>query len=101
MAAALRERDERIAARERSYDGMAAVLRDAGLAGELTIGDDASTAASLEAMGARHVACPTDEFRVDEEHRIITSPAYMLAGGIAELARGIDRTVDELLRMAG
>ena len=80
---------------------MAAVLRDAGLASELTIGDDATTAASLEAMGARHVACPTDEFRVDEEHRIITSPAYMLAGGIAELARGIDCTVDELLRMAG
>ncbi|MDP6539293.1 MAG: isoprenoid biosynthesis glyoxalase ElbB [Planctomycetota bacterium] len=80
---------------------LAAVLRDAGLEGELTIGNDAATAGTLEAMGARHLACPVDEFRVDETHRIVTSPAYMLAGGIAELARGIERTVGELLRLAG
>ncbi|MAF65916.1 MAG: isoprenoid biosynthesis protein ElbB [Planctomycetes bacterium] len=80
---------------------MAAVLRDAGLEAELTIGDDAATAGTLEAMGARHIACPVDQFRVDETHRIVTSPAYMLAGGIAELSRGIERTVAELLRLAG
>lgn len=81
---------------------LAATLRDAGVeGGELTIGDDAATAAALEAMGARHVACPVDECRVDEERRLITTPAYMLAGRISEAAAGIERTVAELLRMAG
>jgi enhancing lycopene biosynthesis protein 2 len=54
----------------------------------------------IEAMGARHVACPVDEFRVDEENRILSTPAYMLAGRISEAARGIERTVQELVRMA-
>jgi enhancing lycopene biosynthesis protein 2 len=52
-------------------------------------------------MGARHVDCPVDEFRVDEANRVITTPAYMLAGGIAEAARGIDATIAELLRATG
>ena len=36
-----------------------------------------------------------------EENRLITSPAYMLAGSISEAATGIERTVAELMRMAG
>jgi enhancing lycopene biosynthesis protein 2 len=80
---------------------LATVLRDAGVQGELTIGTDEGTAKALEDMGAKHVACPVDECRVDEEHRIITSPAYMLAGRISEAAAGIERTVQELVRMAG
>jgi enhancing lycopene biosynthesis protein 2 len=81
---------------------LAATLRDAGIeGGELTIGNDAETAAALVAMGAKHVECPVDECRVDEERRLITTPAYMLAGRISEAAAGIERTVAELLRMAG
>lgn len=79
---------------------LAAVLRDAGVKSSLTIGTDAGTAAALEAMGAKHLDCPVEECRVDEEHRIVTSPAYMLAGRISEAAAGIERTVQELLRMA-
>jgi len=79
---------------------MAAILRDAGLECDLTIGNDEATARKIEAMGAHHVACPVDEFRVDEKNRLITSPAYMLAGSISEAATGIERTVSELLRLA-
>jgi enhancing lycopene biosynthesis protein 2 len=51
-------------------------------------------------MGAKHVVCPVDEFRVDEEGRIITSPAYMYDARISEVATGIERTVRELIRLA-
>jgi enhancing lycopene biosynthesis protein 2 len=65
----------------------------------LTIGDDAGTAAALTAMGASHVACGTDGIVVDRERRIVTTPAYMLAGWVAETAVGIERLVAEVLAM--
>lgn len=66
----------------------------------LTIGNDAETAAALEKMGAKHLSCPVTDRVVDEEKKLITTPAYMLAQGIAEAAEGIDRTVATLLEMA-
>lgn len=80
---------------------LAAICRDAGIKSSVTIGDDAETASAVEGLGATHLDCPVEEFRIDEEHRLITSPAYMLAGNIVEAATGIERTVAELLRMAG
>ncbi len=77
---------------------LARVLGDESPA--LTIGNDAETAAALEKMGARHLACPVEDRVVDEERKLITTPAYMLAQGIAEAAAGIDRTVETLLEMA-
>jgi enhancing lycopene biosynthesis protein 2 len=67
---------------------------------KLTIGNDADVAGGLEKMGARHVQCPVSEFVVDEENKIISSPAYMLAGRISEAAEGIEKTVQALLKMA-
>ncbi len=66
----------------------------------LTIGKDADTAAHLEAMGAKHVPCKVDEIVVDGDHRIITTPAYMLAHSIREAASGIDKLVHEVLKMS-
>ncbi len=79
---------------------LAAICRDAGIESEVTIGTDEATAAAVESLGAKHLDCPVDEFRVDEANRIITSPAYMLAGNLAEAATGIERTVAKLLEMA-
>lgn len=79
---------------------MAAVLRDAGRTGSVTIGTDAETAGAIEAIGATHVACPVGEMRVDEENRVVSTPAYMLAGRISEAAEGIEALVAEVLRMA-
>jgi enhancing lycopene biosynthesis protein 2 len=77
---------------------VAAALREAHP--RLTVGNDRATAEALEAMGAEHVECPVDEFRVDEDERIISSPAYMYAARISQVAAGIERTVGELVRMA-
>lgn len=65
----------------------------------LTIGTDAETAEALNTMGARHVACPVRETVVDEKNKIISSPAYMLAGSISEAADGIEKTVQQLIAM--
>ena len=69
------------------------------LAPSLTIGTDAGTAEAMQKMGASHVECPVKEAVVDREHKIVTSPAYMLAGRISEAADGIEETVRVLLSM--
>jgi enhancing lycopene biosynthesis protein 2 len=66
---------------------------------ELTIGNHADTAGALESMGAKHTTCPVTETVVDKEKKLITTPAYMLAGRISEAATGIEKTVTELLAM--
>ncbi|PLY03234.1 MAG: isoprenoid biosynthesis protein ElbB [Desulfuromonas sp.] len=65
----------------------------------LTIGTDEGTAEALNSMGARHVNCPVREFVVDEENKIVSTPAYMLAATIGEAAEGIDKTVQTLINM--
>lgn len=65
-----------------------------------TIGTDADTAAAIEAMGANHQACPVNEIVIDKAKKVVTTPAYMLAGSVMEAASGIDRLVEEVLAMA-
>jgi enhancing lycopene biosynthesis protein 2 len=36
----------------------------------------------------------------DEQHKIVTTPAYMLGKGPAEVFQGIKKCVDKLLSMA-
>jgi enhancing lycopene biosynthesis protein 2 len=79
---------------------LAAALRGQRARVELTIGNDAETAAALESMGAKHVDCPVDEARVDRENRIVTTPAYMYDARIADVAQGIDKAVTALLALA-
>jgi enhancing lycopene biosynthesis protein 2 len=67
---------------------------------ELTIGSDAGTAASLQAMGAVHVKKAVQEIHVDERNRVVSTPAYMLGKNIAEVEEGISLLVEELLEMA-
>lgn len=63
----------------------------------LTIGTNIDIAEMLEAMGAEHVPCPVDDIVVDEEHKVVTTPAYMLATRIDEAAAGIEKLVGRVL----
>jgi len=63
----------------------------------LTIGTDIDTAEVIEEMGGEHVPCPVDDIVVDEDNKIVTTPAYMVAQNIAEAATGIDKLVDRVL----
>lgn len=63
----------------------------------LTIGTDNDTAELIESMGGVHIPCPVDDIVVDEEHKIVTTPAYMLAQSIDEAAMGIEKLVGRVL----
>jgi enhancing lycopene biosynthesis protein 2 len=66
---------------------------------KLTIGNDAATAAEIGKTGSTHINCPVTEFTVDTEHKIVSTPAYMLAGRISEAAAGIEKLVREVIKL--
>ncbi len=65
-----------------------------------TIGNDPETASTIEAMGGSHQNCCVDEIITDTEMKVVTTPAYMLAGSITEAASGIRKLVTQVLEMA-
>ena len=66
----------------------------------LTIGTDIDTAEVLGDMGAEHITCPVDDIVVDEDNKVVTTPAYMLAEDIAQAAAGIEKLVSRVLVLA-
>ncbi|OGL43087.1 MAG: isoprenoid biosynthesis protein ElbB [Candidatus Schekmanbacteria bacterium RBG_13_48_7] len=66
---------------------------------ELTIGTDSGTGSKLEAMGSKHKNKKVDEIHVDKKLKIVSTPAYMLAGHIAEVEKGINKLVKEVLAL--
>ncbi len=65
-----------------------------------TIGNDHETAATLTQMGAVHNECAVEEIVEDASHKLISTPAYMLAQSISEAASGINKLVDRVLELA-
>lgn len=65
-----------------------------------TIGNDADTADALERLGTHHVECAVDEIVIDERHKLVSTPAYMLAQSILEADAGIEKLVAALLKMS-
>jgi len=63
----------------------------------ITIGNDQATADQIEKLGSQHIACTVDDCVVDEENKIVSTPAYMLAGSISEAASGIEKLVQKIL----
>ena len=76
----------------------AKVLGEKGV--KLTIGNDPETAAAIEALGAKHVDCAVDDIVFDADHKVVSTPAYMLGPSIAHVAKGIDKLVDKVLELA-
>lgn len=66
---------------------------------QCTIGNDLETAIAIEQMGACHKPCEVHEVHVDHTHKLVTTPAYMLAQTISEAATGINLLVDTILEM--
>ncbi len=65
----------------------------------LTIGGDAGMMSILEGLGARPVPATAEEVVVDEEARIVTSPAYMVGPSVSHVAVGIAKAVDRVLEL--
>lgn len=66
----------------------------------VTIGEDAGTAAAIEAHGGKHRNCATVDCVVDDKNLLITCPAYMRDDRIADIAQGIEKTIAELVKLA-
>ncbi|KJY86557.1 isoprenoid biosynthesis protein [Vibrio neptunius] len=65
-----------------------------------TIGNDEATASAFNALGGEHIACEVDDIVFDEEHKVLSTPAYMLAGNISQAASGIEKLVRKLVDIA-
>ncbi|SJZ67651.1 Enhancing lycopene biosynthesis protein 2 [Trichlorobacter thiogenes] len=66
----------------------------------LTIGTDPGTAAEVEKTGARHQDCPANDIVIDQANKIVSTPAYMLAGRISEVYEGIGKCIKVVVEMA-
>ena len=77
----------------------AKALADAGIYVTVTIGNDADTAGYIEGFGAKHRVCAVDDIVVDADHKVVSTPAYMLAGSIKEAAAGIEKLVAKILEL--
>lgn len=64
-----------------------------------TIGNDPETADAIGAMGGVHLECPVQEARVDTERKMVTTPAYMLAGCVNDAYLGIKQCVQQVLEL--
>ena len=62
----------------------------------LTIGSHPETADAINSMGAVHVNCRVNDSVVDWERKIVTTPAYMLASGPAEVFESAVSMVEKL-----
>ncbi len=80
---------------------LARIAGKRGIHATVTIGSDAGTAAAIEKTGCTHQACKVTDFVVDAEHRLVTTPAYMLGPGPAAVFEGIRGLVDRVLAMCG
>jgi enhancing lycopene biosynthesis protein 2 len=66
---------------------------------KMTIGNDANLAAMVEKRGLVHVNCSASDCVIDQEHKLVTTPAYMLAKDISEVFIGIEKLVNAVLSM--
>ncbi len=65
----------------------------------LTIGHDRTTATAIEAMGGLHVLCDVNDVVVDTTHKVVSTPAYMLAKTIAETSQGVQKLVETVMKL--
>jgi enhancing lycopene biosynthesis protein 2 len=67
----------------------------------VTIGKHPETAKEIEKTGASHHSCEVSEIHVDENNKIVTSPAYMYDNAdLKDVFKGISSCVQKMLEMA-
>lgn len=63
---------------------------------KVTIGHDAGTAAAVSQTGANHVPADAEQIVIDEDHNIVSTPAYMEAQDPAQVFAGISALVENI-----
>lgn len=80
---------------------MAVVANKSGKRLTLTIGNDAGTAAAIEALGCEHLNCSVRDIVVDKANKVVSTPAYMYDATPAEVFAGIEKLAGAVLELAG
>ena len=70
-----------------------------GITPTLTVGNDAEVAGKIQTMGGIHVPTKVDEALIDEQNRLVSTPASMSGMGIAQMAQGIQNLVRGTLEL--
>jgi enhancing lycopene biosynthesis protein 2 len=65
----------------------------------VTIGQDQGTAEHIEKMGARHTTTSHGEIVIDRDHKIVTTPCYMLDARVDQIGDGADKLIGAILEM--
>lgn len=63
----------------------------------ITVGSDEKTIQDVESFGAKHVVTQQGEVVSDREHKIFTTPCYMLPASIKDIAMCADNLVQAML----
>ena len=66
---------------------------------KLTIGNDQATAEQIEKLGVSHTECMVQNIVIDSDMRLVSTPAYMLGPRISDVAVGINKLVQEVVKM--
>jgi enhancing lycopene biosynthesis protein 2 len=66
----------------------------------VTIGQDPETEAAIVQMGASHQQTTHGEIIIDRQHKIVTTPCYMLDARVDQIGDGADNLVTAVLEMA-
>ena len=78
---------------------MAKIFGEQDESAEMTIGSDELTSKDINTMGSKHIKCLASEMIIDEDKKLVTTPAYMEAQSIKEAAEGIEKLVKQVLLM--
>ena len=71
-----------------------------GLGLRMTLGDASVAPATIAAAcGAQMIGCAVDEIVVDQEHKVVSTPAYILGPDIAAVDQGIEKLVTAVLEL--
>lgn len=67
---------------------------------EVTIGNEPEVAAKIQKLGARHVACAVSDCVIDRKNKLVTTPAYMLGETVRDIAPGIRKLAEAVVRLS-
>ncbi len=66
---------------------------------QVTIGQDPGTEAAIVKMGATHEKTTHAEIVIDKNHKLVTTPCYMLDARVDQIGEGAEKLVVALLEM--
>jgi enhancing lycopene biosynthesis protein 2 len=77
---------------------LALVFKNKGI--KLTLGNDSSLEKTLESLGCIHLKCEANSFVWDENHNLVSTPAYMIENGkLSDIFLGIQGLVSKVLEI--